>query len=320
MLNRRQWLTLMAAAAATASAPAVLAQSRPTRLLVGATPGGGTDLVARTLAMTMEKPLASTIVVENRPGAAGNIAASSVAAARGDSSSLLLAYTSHAINPSMMKNLPFDPMADFTPISLVASSPLLLVANGQLPVTDLPTLLEYAERSGRQLSIGIAGLGSANQLAAELLQYRTGMRAVSVPYKGAAPAMQDLLGGQIDLMISNLTTVRAFTATGQLKPLAVTTEQSIPEYPGVRPVADVVPDFQFSSWYGLLGPAGLDAAAAATLETAARQAAASPVLRERLAHEGLRPVGSTGAEFRDFLQSEMARFAQVVKLTGISMG
>lgn len=317
-MNRREWLAATTGALAACHLP-VWAQNRPTRLLVGAPPGGGTDLVARGLAVAMEKPLASTVVVENRPGAAGNIAASAVAAARGNPSTLLLAYTSHAINASLMQ-LPFDPLTDFTPISLVATSPLLLVANTRLPVDDLPGLLAYARRENREISIGIPGLGSAGQLVSAMLQHQTGMPSVSVPYKGAAPAMQDLLGGQIDLMVSNLATARAFLAAGQIKPLAISTRDRAAEYPEVASVADVVPGFDFSSWYGLLGPADMPAPALAQLETAARESAASERLRQQLSHEGLRPVGSDRAAFEDFLRSETDRFAQVVRLTGLKMG
>lgn len=318
MINRRQWLTAMAAATAATALPA-WAQSRTTRLLVGATPGGGTDLVARSLAVAMEKPLASTVVVENRPGAAGNIAASAVAAARGDASTLLLAYTSHAINASMMQ-LPFDPMADFTPISLVATSPLLLIAGKHVPVSSLPELIDYVKREKRELSVGIPGLGSASQLAGAMLQHQTGLTMINVPYKGASPAMQDLLGGQIDLMVSNLATARAFLAAGQVKAIAVTTRDRVAEYPTVAPVADVIPGFDFSSWYGLLGPADMPADTLAKLEGAAREAAGSERLRQQLSHEGLRPVGSDRAEFAAFLKVEAERFAAVVKATGLTMG
>ncbi len=316
MLNRRQWLACTAAAAAAGSLPLrAQAQSKPVRLLVGATPGGGTDIVARAVAMAMEKPMGATLVVENRPGAAGNIAASAVAGARGDSSTLLLAYTSHAINPSMMKSMPFDPLADFTPISLLATSPLLLVANSKLPVKDLPGLITHART--HDLSIGVTGLGSASQLAGAMLQHRTGMKLVNVPYKGAAPALQDQLGGQIDLVMSTVATARPFLQSGQIRALAVTMPERLSEYPEVAPVAELVPGFDFSSWYGLLGPAGMSAADVAKLEAAARSSAHSEAVRSRLSHDGLRPAGTDGAEFRRFLEAQIERFAEVVRVTGV---
>ena len=289
----------------------VLAADPALRILVGAPPGGGTDLVARAAALELTGRLRRTITVENRPGAAGNIAAAQVAK---DPDALLLCYTSHAINPSLFPSLPFDPIKDFTPLSLVARSPLLLVARPDFPASTFPELQALAKK--RSVSIGIAGIGSANHLASEMLRKQGGMDLLSVSYKGAVPALTDAMGGQIDLVLSNVASAQALVAGRKLKVLAVSTAQRVAAYPDAAPIADVLSGFDYSSWYGLLGAAAMKPQDVEAVGAATAAAVRSDTMRKHLQTEGLEPVGSTPAEFARFLQQEVERWRKVVALTG----
>lgn len=300
-----------AAVAAQLLAGRVCAADSPLRILVGAPPGGGTDLVARSAAQELAGRLRRTITVDNRPGAAGNIAASAVAK---DRDALLLCYTSHAINPSLFTSLPFDPVRDFTPLSLVARSPLLLVARQDFPASSFPEVQALARK--RSLSIGIAGIGSANHLASEMLRKQGGMDLVSAAYKGAVPALTDAMGGQIDLVLSNVASAQSLVASKRLKVLAVSTAQHVAAYPNAAPIADVLPGFDYSSWYGLLGAAGMRPQDTEAIGAAIAAAVGSDGLRKHLQTEGLDPVGSTPAEFARFLQQEVERWRKVVAVTG----
>lgn len=316
-MQRREFLALLAASTmlpgTLQAAPAV------TKLLVGATPGGGTDLVARALAAELEQRLKHPYIVENRGGAAGNIAASAVAKADPDGGTLLLSYTSHAINPALFDKKPFDPIKDFMPISLIATSPLLLVSRPDLGANNVRELIALAKSRPGKLSIAVAGLGSANHLAGEMFKQEAGIDLVSVPYKGASPAIADVVAGQADLLLGNVATVQPLLQAGKVKGLGVSSLKRLPAFPQIAPIADVVPNFDYSSWYGLLGPAGMSADVVAQLEKAVRAAVASPAMRKRLAGEGLVPVGNDAAQFTQFLQGEIARWAKVVAVTGTRM-
>jgi tripartite-type tricarboxylate transporter receptor subunit TctC len=325
-MNRRACLaalsSLVPAGLVPGQARAQTSSAGTTRLLVGATPGGGTDLVARALAQDLGQRLKRSFVVDNRPGAAGNIAAAAVAKADSDGSNLLLCYTSYAINAALFPKLPYDPLKDFTPLSLVASSPLMLVARPSLKAHNLRDLLAQhkgernKDKGAPALSIAVAGVGSANHLAGEMLRVESGLDIVSVPYKGAAPAVADVMGGQVDLLFSNMATVQQLLRAGKVKPLAVSTAQRLASFPDVAPVAVQFPGFDYSSWYGLLGPAGLTSDMSAQLAGAARQALASAEVQQQLGSEGLTPIGSTPAEFGAFLRQEIARWTKVVAATG----
>lgn len=313
-MQRRHFLA--AAGAACCATGQAFAADPSTRLYVGATPGGGTDLVARALATELGPRLQRQFIVDNRPGAAGNIAAGAVAKADADLGSLLVCYTSHAINASLFPKLPFDPLKDFTALSLIARSPLLLVTRPDFPASSLRELLASSKRAQNQLSIGVAGVGSANHLAGEMLKTQAGISAVSVPYKGAGPALTDAMSGQVDLVFSNVASAQELIKGGKLKVLAVSTAQRVAAYPDAAPVAEQFPGFDYGSWYGLLGPAGIKPADAQRVAAAARAAATGDAMRKHLMTEGLEPVGSSAAEFAAFLQEEVERWRKVVQLTG----
>lgn len=293
----------------------VLAADSPLRILVGATPGGGTDLVARAAAQELKTRLQRTITVENRPGAAGNIAAAAVAK---EQDALLLCYPSHAINASLFPTLPFDPIKDFTPLSLIARSPLLLVARPDFPANNFPELQALAKK--RSVSIGVAGIGSANHLAGEMMKKQGELNMISAPYKGAVPALTDAMGGQVDLVLSNVASAQELIAGKRLKVLAVSTAQRVPAYRDAAPIAEVLPGFDYSSWYGLLGRAGMKPQDVEAIGSATAAAVRSEAMRKHLQTEGLEPVGSTPAEFSRFLQQEVERWRKVVTLTGAKVG
>lgn len=316
-MQRRDFLALLSAALvlppdllhAAPSAPSV------TKLLVGATPGGGTDIVARSLAADLEQRLKHTFIVENRGGAAGNIAATAVAKADPDGGTLLLSYTSHAINPALFEKKPFDPIKDFTPISLIASSPLILVARPGLEASNVRELIALAKSKPGKLSLAVAGVGSANHLAGEMFKHEAGVDIVSVPYKGAGPAVADVVGSQADLLLGNVATVQPLLQAGKIKGLGVSSQNRLAAFPKLAPIAETIPNFDYRSWYGLLGPAGMAPETVRELEAAAAAAVASPAMRKRLIGEGLDPVGNNAAQFTQFLQSEITRWAKVVSVT-----
>lgn len=323
-MNRRTFLAASLPAALALRAFPAHAQSGleshgNIRLEVGAPPGGGTDTVARSLAMGMTPLLNRSIVVENRPGAGGNIAANNVAQAMGDPNVLLLAYTSHSINVNIQDNLPFDPVKSFTPISLIATCPLILVCNPSLPVSNTAELIEYARRNPGKLSMASAGLGSASQMSGEMLKAQAKVDIVSVPYKGAAPAIQDILGGQVSMMLPDVAAVRPFIQSGKLRALGVSVPEPISSFPNLEPIDKVLPGFNYRIWYGMLGPAKLDPAQASALEKAAREAVRTEAVSKHLIMEGLDPVGNTSVEFADFIGKEVERWRQVAKLTGVRL-
>ena len=267
MLRRR---FIAAGASASALASFGVRAQQVTRLLVGATPGGGTDIVARALAQELTTRLGHQFIVENRPGAAGNIAALAVAKAPTDGSTLLLSYTSHAINASLYPNLPFDPQKDFTPLAGIASLPAILIARPTLPANDVRELIALARREPGKLNVAIAGLGSANHLAGEMLKRDAGIDIVGVPYKGTGPAIADVVAGQIDLAFAGVATVQQLVKARRLKALGVTSEKRLAAFPDVPAVAEVLPGYAYSSWYGLFGPAQMPAPLVARIADAAR--------------------------------------------------
>lgn len=315
-MQRRELLGALGGMLALSTTTGVQAQPAVTRLLVGATPGGGTDIVARALAQELSTRMGRQFIVDNRPGAAGNIAAQAVAKAQPDGATLLLSYTSHVINPSLYDKLPFDTVRDFTPIAGVASLPGILVAHPALPANTLPELIALAKAKPGKLNIAIAGLGSSNHLAGEVLKLDAGLQITSVPYKGTGPALQEVVAGQIELVISGVASVQQLLKAGKVKALAVTSLQRVAEFPQVPTIAETLSGFDFSSWYGVFGPAGMDAAETQRLAQAVQAALQSPALRERFRHEGLIAMSRGQAEFGAFVQSEISRWAKIVTATG----
>jgi len=280
--------------------------SRPIKLLVGASPGGTTDTVARALAEPMASALRQPVVVENRPGAGGNLAADVVAKSAPDGHTLLVSFTSHTINATLYPKLPFDPVADFTAITMVATVPSLLVAHPKLPASNLEALIALAESQPDTLTIAIGGIGSSLHLAGEQFKMMTGIRLLNVPYKGTSPALTDLLGGQVDLMFISLVTGTAHVRAGKLRAYGVTSAQRQPSFPG----------FESNAWFGVFAPANVPAGITDKLNAVIVAALENSRLRDRLKNEGASPVGSTPAEFAAFVREDIRRWAPVVNQSG----
>jgi tripartite-type tricarboxylate transporter receptor subunit TctC len=302
--------------AGAASALPAFAQAAPVRILVGAPAGGTTDTMARTLAGELGRALGRNVVVENRPGAGGNIAADLVAKAPADGNTLLMSFTSHAINASLYPTLPFDPVRDFTPLTMVSTTPAVLVAHPSLPANGLRDLIALAKARPGRLNFAIGALGSSVHLAGEAFKMMSGTYIVNIPYKGTAPAIQDVLAGQVELMFANVGNAQAHIKAGKLKLLGVTSPARLPAYPDVPAIAEVLPGYQSSAWFGLFGPGRMPPDLVKRLSDAARQAVASPEVRRRIEAEGATAVGNAPDEFGRFVQEEIARWAKVVKYSG----
>lgn len=315
--TRRATLACIAAALA---APAAMAQgnfpSQPIKLIVGASPGGTTDALAREVGQEMGRVLHTTVIVENRPGAGGNIAADAVAKSAPDGYTLLMSYSSHTINASLFPKLPFDSVKDFTPISMVATAPTLLVAHPGVPVSNVKELIDYAKKNPNKLSFALGGLGSSLHLATEQFKMRTGADIVNVPYKGTSPAVADLLAGHVQVMFSAIGNAVPHIKTGKIKLLAVTGPHRMKEFPNVPTVGESVPGFESIAWFGILGPAKMPAPLLATLNGAIVKSLEAPAVRSRLLSESLDPMSTTPAAFADFIVKDIARYEKIVKATG----
>ncbi len=293
--------------------------SRPIKLLVGAPPGGTTDTIARSIARPMAAALKQNVIVENKPGAGGNIAAEAVAKSAPDGYTLLVSFTSHTINASLYPNLPYDPATDFTAITKVATVPSLLVGNPKLAARDLKSLIELAKAQPDKLTIGIGGIGSSLHLAGEKFKLMTGARLLNVPYKGTAPALTDVLGGQIDLMFISLVTGAEQVRAGKLRAYGVTSAQRQPSFPDVPAIAEAVPGFESSAWFGVSGPAKLPPAITEKLNSVIVAGLADAEMQKRLKAEGATPVGDSPAEFAAFVREDIKRWAPLVKASGAKL-
>ncbi len=290
--------------------------SRPIKLLVGAPPGGTTDTIARSIARPMAAALKQNVIVENKPGAGGNIAAQAVAKSAPDGYTLLVSFTSHTINASLYPNLPYDPATDFTAITKVATVPSLLVGNPKLAARDLKSLIELAKAQPDKLTIGIGGIGSSLHLAGAKFKLMTGARLLNVPYKGTAPALTDVLGGQIDLMFISLVTGAEQVRAGKLRAYGVTSAQRQPSFPDVPAIAEAVPGFESSAWFGVFGPAKLPPGITEKLNSVIVAGLTDAEMQKRLKAEGATPVGDSPAEFAAFVREDIKRWAPLVKASG----
>lgn len=286
------------------------------RILVGASPGGSTDTLARTIGAQMSRILGRQVIIENRAGAGGNLAADAVAKAAPDGNTLLMSFTSHAINAALYPSLPFDPVKDFTALTCVATQPSVLVAHPSVPVKDVRELIAYAKSRPGKLNFAIGGIGSSLHLAGDLFKMQTGLFIVNIPYRGTAPAVQDVIAGQVDLMFAPMVNTLQSIRAGRLKALGVTSRQRLAQLPDVPAISEVVPGYESSAWFGLFGPARMDPALARRLSDAARQSVQSAEVRRRLETDGANPVGNAPEEFSRFVESEIERWGRVVRFSG----
>lgn len=318
MTTRRHLITLFAATAL--AAPAFAQSDKVTRIVVPFGAGGPIDQTARILAEAV-KPTLGTVIVENRPGAGGNIGVSAVAKAAPDGLTLGIATTaSHGINPWLFSKLPYDPAKDFAPVTQMLRVPNVLVMNAEtaqrLGINSLADLLKYAKANPGKLNYGSGGNGSAGHLAGELLKSQAGIYAVHIPYNGGAPAQLGLLSGQVDFNIDNLATAAANIRAGKLKALAVTTAQRSSVLPEVPALAETLPGFEIDTWWGLIAPAGTPADTVARLNAAFTAALNSADVKAKFARLMAEPAASTPQAFDAFLQKERTKYQRVVKISG----
>jgi len=288
----------------------------PVRILVGAPAGGTTDTMARALAQALGQQLGRTVLVENKPGAGGNLAADMVAKAPADGNTLLMSFTSHAINASLYPSLPFDPIKDFTPLTMVSSSPSILVAHPSLPVKNVAELVKLAKEKPGQLNFAIGALGSSLHLAGDSFKMKAGVFIVNIPYRGTAPAVQDVLAGQVELMFAAVGNAQAHIKAGKLRALGVTSPKRLPAFPDVQAIGETLPGYESSAWFGLFAPGRMNPELAKRLSDAARVAIQSPDVRRRIEMEGAVPAGNSPQEFAKFVDSEIARWRTVVQYSG----
>ena len=288
----------------------------PIRILVGAPAGGTTDTMARTLAQALGQQLGRTVLVDNKAGAGGNLAADAVAKAAPDGNTLLMSFTSHAINASLYPHLPFDPVKDFTPLTMVSTSPSVLVAHPKLPANNVAELIALAKAKPGQLNFAIGAMGSSLHLAGDAFKMKAGVFIVNIPYRGTAPAVQDVLAGQVDLMFAAVGNVQAHIKAGKLKALGVTSAKRLAAFPEVPAIAESLPGYESSAWFGLFGPARMSPELSKSLSDAARAAVQTAQVRRRIESEGASPVGNSPDEFARFVSHEIVRWKAVVQYAG----
>jgi len=290
--------------------------AKPIKLIVPFPPGGGTDISARTLANKVSESAKWTFVIENKPGAGGNLGVEQAVRSAADGYTLVIGQTSNlAINPALYAKLPYDPLKDLSPIALIVSAPVVLVVAADSKFRSLADLLAAAK--GGTVTYASPGNGTVSHLAGELLQRASGVKLTHVPYKGAAQALTDTLGGQVDSFMSSVPSALAQLKSGRLRALAVSSAARSPQLPGTPTIAESGhPGFEASTWYGLLAPGGTPAPVISRLNGEVNRALAAKEVRERLASEGGETLGGSPAQFAAFLAAEHAKWGRVVRESG----
>jgi tripartite-type tricarboxylate transporter receptor subunit TctC len=298
---------------------AAVAQDRPLKIIVGAPAGGTTDTLARTMSEVMGEVLKRPVIVENKAGAGGNIAAELVARSKPDGDTILMSFTGHTINATLYKKLPFDTIRDFTPITMVATVPSVLIAGSKVPVNDTAGLVAYAKEHPGKLNFAIGAIGSSLHMAGEQFKMMSGVDIVNVPYKGTGPALADVLAGQVELMFASTINVLPHLQGGKIKVLGVTSAEPMKQFPGVKPIGATLKGFESNAWFGLFGPAKLPAEVTARLHEAARSAVQSPAFQQRLEADGARPLTMMPDAFADFVVQDVERWAKVIRFSGATV-
>jgi tripartite-type tricarboxylate transporter receptor subunit TctC len=293
---------------------------RVIRIVVPFAPGGGTDVIARTLAQEMAKDLATTVVVENKPGAGTIIGTQAVAASEPDGYTLLMGTFANAVNPSLGAKLPYDPHRDFAAVALVARSFNIVVVNPKSPFQSMADLIAAAKTDPGKVTFGTFGIGTSAHLAGELFKNLAGVNLTAVPYKGAAPAITDLIGGQIQVMFTTVASAAALIESGQLRALAVTSAERSPAFPELPTVAEAgVPGYAAESWYGLFAPARTPSDVIDRLNRSAALAVRSEPFKRLGVNEGLIMVAQPPGELDRYLRGEEARWRKVIEEAGIKV-
>ena len=291
--------------------------ARPVRMIVPYPPGGPTDVLARIVAVKLSEALGQAFAIDNKAGASGMIGAAEVAKAAPDGYTLLGNASIHVINPSLYPKSTFDAIADFTPVTQLAGVPLILVVNNDLPVKSVRELIAYAKANPGKLNFASSGNAAAQHLAGESFKIAAGVQMQHVPYKGSAPALTDLIGGQVHLMFDSMPSAMPHVKAGKLRPLAVTTVKRSAAVPDLPTVAEAgVPGYDISTWYGLWAPKGTPREITERIASETAKILKMPDVRERYAALGAEPVGSTPDEFAAYCRSELSKWAKIVRESG----
>lgn len=314
---------------ATVAAVPLLAQAqsaestypqKAVRIVVPYPPGGPNDLIARFMAQKLSENLHQPFLIDNRPGATGLTGTDFVAKSAGDGYTLLVSASVHVIYPALFRKVPFDPIKDFAPISLMASTPLVLSVNPTLNAKSIQELIAMAKAKPGQLQYASSGNGSSTHLAAEAFKSQAGIDMQHIPYKGSAPAMTDLIAGQVQLVFDSLASTLPYIKSGKLRPLAVTSASRAAAAPELPTIAESgVPGYDISTWYGIWAPAGTPKEIVDKLSVEVQKIIKTTEMRQQLTSRGMEPVGSSAADFRAFNVSETAKWAKIVKASGAQL-
>ena len=291
---------------------------KPVKIVVPSAPGGGTDIVARLLAQSFSKALGQNFIVENKPGAGNLIGIETVARAPADGYTLLFVASPLVLNPILFKKVNYDPIKDFSPISLAATAPNILVVHPSTPATNVKEWVELAQKGQNKLSYASAGVGTSPHMSMELFNAMAGIQTLHIPYKGTTPAVTDLLGGQVNAMFSNALTVMPHIQSGKLRALAVSGNRRLELLPDVPTVMEAgIAQYVSLQWYGLLAPSGTPSAVIQTVNREMVKALQSKDIKDKLASEGAEPAGSTPAEFGNLIKNDFDKWSKVAKSSGI---
>lgn len=313
---RRGWLTLLGVILAVNAGVAAAYPTGRVSIVVPFSAGGSTDIVARILADRLAAELGQPVIVENKAGASGNIAGDYVARSQPDGHTLFMGTSTSIANISLFRKLPFDILKDFTPVSQIVHTPLVMIAHPGLPVSSIQDVIDYAKANPGKLNYGSGGAGTSQHLAGVLFAHLAGVDMTHVPYKGAAPAVTDLVGGNIQLMFAPLIDALQFIKAGKVKALGLTTTKPAPQVPDVAPIATVLPGFEVATWNAIFVPAATPENVVRTLSGAIVKAVAHPDMRRSIEQQGSEPVGSTLEQFKAFLGKEVELWRKLVEMSG----
>ena len=319
MKRMTRWLAAIAASLATLGAQAQTYPTKPVKIVVGFAPGGGSDFAARVIAQQLTERMKNQVIVENKPGAGSLLGAEFVIKSAPDGYTLLLTPASYTVNPSVYK-LSFDPLNDITPIAQISKGPYIVAVHPSVPAKTLKELVAYAKANPGKLSYASSGNGAHIHVATEYFLYTAGINIVHVPYKGTGPALNDTVGGQVQMIFGSVATALQYVKSGRLRPLAVTTPKRIAAAPDIPTVAESgYPGWEVTNWHGLVGPKGLSKDIVQRLNMEINVAVHSDEMKKVLSSDGLEPAGGTPEELAALLKAEVARWAQVVKRANIKI-